>query len=391
MGRSINLEGKCALITGGTWQALCAVLSQAGARVVLASRRTERLKELRAEIEASGGAAHVVSLNVTDYQSIKSAVAHAETEAGTIDILVNNSGVSTQQKLTDVTPSDFDFVFDTNTRGVFFVAQEVAKRMVMCGNGTVKPGYRIINIASMAGLKTLPQIGIYSMSKAAVIHMTKTMAQEWGRHGINVNAICPAYIDTELNHHHWKSKASQKLLAMLPRRRVWPMSQVLDQASLTTLAPGGFHRVIDLSMSLLWGDMEAFGHVNNTVYFRFMEEVRISWFRQLAIAGANVEGQGLVIVNASMEFLRQLHYPSDVIGSMFVGPPGRSSFDTRFDSTPGARRNACGSAMRQRNRCRSLTCCAMLLKRRERGSKQAASRPAAAATARSSFPCRICA
>ena len=107
------------------------------------------------------------------------------------------------------------------------------------------------------------------------------------------------------------------------------MSQVLDQVSAT--APDGFHRVFELSMPLRWGDMDAFGHVNNTVYFRFMEEVRISWFRQLAIAGANVEGQGPVIVNASMEFLRQLHYPGDVIGSMFVGPPGRSSFDTRFE------------------------------------------------------------
>jgi acyl-CoA thioester hydrolase len=105
------------------------------------------------------------------------------------------------------------------------------------------------------------------------------------------------------------------------------MSQVLDQTNVTS----GFHRVIHLSMPLRWGDMDAFGHVNNTVYFRFMEETRISWFRQLAIAGANVEGQGPVIVNASMEFLRQLHYPGDVIGSMFVGPPGRSSFDTRFE------------------------------------------------------------
>jgi acyl-CoA thioester hydrolase len=107
------------------------------------------------------------------------------------------------------------------------------------------------------------------------------------------------------------------------------MSQVFEQTPVT--APAGFHRVIDLSMPLRWGDMDAFGHVNNTVYFRFMEEVRISWFRELAIAGANIEGQGPVIVNASMEFLKQLHYPGDVIGSMFVGPPGRSSFDTRFE------------------------------------------------------------
>ena len=107
------------------------------------------------------------------------------------------------------------------------------------------------------------------------------------------------------------------------------MSQVFEQLSATKT--DGFHRVFELSMPLRWGDMDAFGHVNNTVYFRFMEETRISWFRQLAIAGANVEGQGPVIVNASMEFLRQLHYPGDVIGSMFVGPPGRSSFDTRFE------------------------------------------------------------
>jgi NAD(P)-dependent dehydrogenase (short-subunit alcohol dehydrogenase family) len=225
MGRSINLEGKVALITGassGLGKRFAQVLSQAGAKVVLASRRTERLKELRAEIEAAGGAAHVVSLDVTDCQSIKSAVAHAETEAGTIDILVNNSGVSTTQRLTDVTPADFEYVFDTNTRGAFFVAQEVARRMIMRGNGGQgqKPPYRIVNIASVAGLRVLPQIGLYSISKAAVVHMTKAMAQEWGKHGINVNAICPGYIDTEINHHHWATEQGHKLVSMLPRHRV---------------------------------------------------------------------------------------------------------------------------------------------------------------------------
>lgn len=224
MGRSINLEGKVALITGassGLGKRFALVLSQAGAKVVLASRRVERLKELRAEIEASGGAAHVVSLDVTDYQSIRSAVAHAETEAGTIDILVNNSGVSTTQKLTEVTPADFEYVFDTNTRGAFFVAQEVAKRMIMrSASANHKPPYRIVNIASVAGLRVLPQIGLYSMSKAAVVQMTRAMALEWGRHGINVNAICPGYIDTEINHHHWQTEQGQKLLQMLPRKRV---------------------------------------------------------------------------------------------------------------------------------------------------------------------------
>ncbi|AOJ24645.1 SDR family oxidoreductase [Burkholderia seminalis] len=225
MGRSINLEGKVALVTGassGLGQRFAQVLSQAGAKVVLASRRVERLKELRAEIEAAGGAAHVVSLDVTDVQSIKAAIAHAETEAGTIDILVNNSGVSTMQKLVDVTPADFEFVFDTNTRGAFFVAQEVAKRMIMRANGSGngKPPCRIINIASVAGLRVFPQIGLYAMSKAAVVQMTRAMALEWGRHGINVNAICPGYIDTEINHYLWETEQGQKLQSMLPRRRV---------------------------------------------------------------------------------------------------------------------------------------------------------------------------
>ena len=104
MGIEVNFEGRIALITGacsGLGARFAKVLAKAGCQVVLASRRIERLKELRAEIEADGGAAHVVALDVTDYASIKSAIAHAETEAGPIDILVNNSGVSTTQRLVD--------------------------------------------------------------------------------------------------------------------------------------------------------------------------------------------------------------------------------------------------------------------------------------------------
>jgi NAD(P)-dependent dehydrogenase (short-subunit alcohol dehydrogenase family) len=92
--------------------------------------------------------------------------------------------------------------------------------MIMRGNGAAKPAYRIINVASVAGLRVFPQIGLYAMSKAAVVQMTKAMALEWGRHGINVNAICPGYIDTEINHHHWKTEQGQKLISMLPRRRL---------------------------------------------------------------------------------------------------------------------------------------------------------------------------
>ncbi|MBU0829952.1 MAG: SDR family oxidoreductase [Gammaproteobacteria bacterium] len=226
MTYSIDLSGRVAFITGassGLGAQFARTLARAGAGVVLASRRVEKLKELRARIEGEGGDAHVIELDVTDHDSIKSAVAHAETEMGSIDILVNNSGVSTTQRIQDVTPEDYDFIFDTNVKGAFFVAQEVGKRMLARSRGAAPgsfTGGRIINIASMAGLKVLPQIGAYCMSKAAVVQMTKAMAMEWGKFGINVNAICPGYIDTEINHDHWQTEQGKKLIGMLPRKRV---------------------------------------------------------------------------------------------------------------------------------------------------------------------------
>ncbi|MDR7092769.1 SDR family oxidoreductase [Hydrogenophaga laconesensis] len=226
MAYSLDLSGRVALITGasgGLGEQFAKTLARAGAAVVLAGRRTDRLMALRAHIEAAGGDAHVVAMDVTDTASIKAAVAHAETGVGAIDILVNNSGVSTTQRLQDVTEEDYDYVFNTNTRGAFFVAQEVGRRMLARAKGAAPGTYvggRIVNIASMAGLKVLPQIGVYCMSKAALVHMTKAMAVEWGRFGINVNAICPGYIDTEINHHHWQTEQGQKLINMLPRKRV---------------------------------------------------------------------------------------------------------------------------------------------------------------------------
>lgn len=226
MSYSIDLSGRVALITGassGLGAQFARTLAKAGAAVVLAGRRVERLKTLRSEIEGNGGDAHVVGVDVTDVTSIRSAVAHAETEVGPLDILINNSGVSTTQKLVEVSEEDYDYVMDTNTKGAFFVAQEVGKRMLARAKGAAPGTYtggRIVNIASMAGLRVLGQIGVYAMSKAAVVHMTRAMALEWGRYGINVNAICPGYIDTEINHHHWETEQGRKLVEMLPRRRL---------------------------------------------------------------------------------------------------------------------------------------------------------------------------
>jgi NAD(P)-dependent dehydrogenase (short-subunit alcohol dehydrogenase family) len=222
VGIEVNFEGKIALVTGassGLGARFAKALAGAGAQVVLASRRVNHLKELRAEIEAEGGAAHVVSLDVTDMASIKSAIAHAETEAGPIDILVNNSGVSMTQRLSEVSEEDYAYVMDTNLRGAFFVAQQTAKRMIARAKGDPKKQHRIINIASVAGLRVLPQIGVYSMSKAGVVHMTKAMAVEWGKYNINVNAICPGFISTEINEDYFASEQGQKLIDMLPRKR----------------------------------------------------------------------------------------------------------------------------------------------------------------------------
>ncbi len=226
MAYSIDLSGRVALVTGasgGLGAQFARTLSAAGAAVVLAGRRVEKLKDLRAEIDGAGGDAHVVALDVTDHDSIKSAVAHAETEVGSIDILVNNAGVSVTQRLQDVSPKDYDFVFDSNLKGAFFVAQEVGKRMLARSMGAAPgsfTGGRIVNVASVLGLRVVSKLGVYAMSKAAMIHMTRAMALEWGRFNINVNAICPGYIDTEINHHYWQTEQGQKLMQMLPRKRV---------------------------------------------------------------------------------------------------------------------------------------------------------------------------
>jgi NAD(P)-dependent dehydrogenase (short-subunit alcohol dehydrogenase family) len=220
---TFDLNGRVALVTGassGLGERFARVLAENGAHVVLAARRVDRLQRLRDEIAQAGGRASAVALDVTDVSSIRSAVAAAEAAAGPIDILVNNSGVSTTQKLVDVTPEDYDFVLNTNTRGAFFVAQEVARRMI--DRARAEPGRpaRIINIASLAAVKVLPMIGTYCMSKAAVTQMTRAMAIEWGRFGININALCPGYISTELNEHHWDTEAGKKLIAMTPRKRL---------------------------------------------------------------------------------------------------------------------------------------------------------------------------
>jgi NAD(P)-dependent dehydrogenase (short-subunit alcohol dehydrogenase family) len=236
---SFDLGGRIALVTGassGLGRRFAQVLAGQGARVVLAARRVDRLEALREEIVASGGIATTVPLDVTDPQSITGAVDHVEREVGPIDILVNNSGISHTIRLLDVTPEDFDQVFDTNARGAFLVAQAVARRMVDRARSDPSREARIVNIASMAGVKPVSGIGVYCMSKAAVIQMTRAMALEWGRFNINVNAILPGYIRTEINDHHWETEGGRKLIAMTPRKRIGQVED-LDGTLLLLVSP----------------------------------------------------------------------------------------------------------------------------------------------------------
>lgn len=215
---SFDLSGKVAFVTGATsglGRQFALALAGAGAAVVISGRRLERLEALAAEIRSRGGKAHPLALDMTVPARFPDAVAAAEAALGPIWLLVNNSGVTVGKSILDHTEEDYDGLMDTNVKGVFFLAQAVARAMIARGSGG-----RIVNIASIGALKVLGGTAVYCTSKAAVAHMTKCMALEWARHDINVNAICPGYIRTELNDDFFSSPAGEKLVAKFPRRRL---------------------------------------------------------------------------------------------------------------------------------------------------------------------------
>jgi NAD(P)-dependent dehydrogenase (short-subunit alcohol dehydrogenase family) len=152
----------------------------------------------------------------------------AEASFGVPSIVIANAGTNEVGLATDISMADFDAVMSVNVRGVFLTAREGAKRMMAQGSTQSGAG-RIVLIASMAGLKPLPGLVPYSVSKAAVVMMAKAMAAEWLRKGINVNALCPGYIETEINADWLGQEGGQKMVAGFPRRRVMD-DQALDGA-----------------------------------------------------------------------------------------------------------------------------------------------------------------
>jgi NAD(P)-dependent dehydrogenase (short-subunit alcohol dehydrogenase family) len=156
-----------------------------------------------------------VPLDTTRVADIGAAAERIAAAHGPVDILVNNAGISRQARLESFTEDDFDAVLDTNLKGPFFVAQAAARQMI-----ATRRGGRIVNIGSVASFRTIGHQAPYAMAKAGIAMMTQCMAREWGRHGINTNAICPGYIKTEIGGDFWETEAGAKLIASLPRRRL---------------------------------------------------------------------------------------------------------------------------------------------------------------------------
>jgi len=215
---SFGLKDQIALITGATsgfGNRFARVLSEAGAKVVITGRRMERLRELKDAIEAKGGTAYVLPLDVTRVDDVRACVAEAENVAGPIGVLVNNAGMNVLASAAALDEAGYDRMMDTNVKGAFFVAQAVGTRMVEHGIRG-----RIVNIASIGAEKALPGLVAYSMSKAAVAMMTKGLAREWAKHHVAVNALCPGFIKTELNADWFGTEGGKKQIMGFPRRRL---------------------------------------------------------------------------------------------------------------------------------------------------------------------------
>jgi NAD(P)-dependent dehydrogenase (short-subunit alcohol dehydrogenase family) len=230
-----DLHGRTALVTGasaGFGRHFAKTLANAGAAVVVAARRRDLLEQLVGEILATGGHATAVDMDVTDGASIAAAFASAP---GPIDVVVNNAGISIVQPPLDLDEAGWDAVMNTNLRGAWLVAQAAARALV----AAKRPG-RIVNIASIVGLRPIGHLAPYAAAKAGLIHLTRTLAMEWARHGIQVNAIAPGYVETDLNREFWDSPAGKRLVERIPQRRLGRLTDLDGPLLLLASDAGAF-------------------------------------------------------------------------------------------------------------------------------------------------------
>lgn len=194
MSSPFDLTGRTALVTGaarGLGRAIAIALADAGANVALGLRDVTADGGLADELTARGARVLPLAMDVTDLDQSRTAIDAAAAEFGGLDILVNNAGGGVMGTSLDITEEEFDSVWQLNTRSTFFVSQHAARIMRKAGRGA------IVNIASQAGLVALPGESAYCTAKAAVIHLTRCHAVEWGEYGIRVNAVAPTFIETD--------------------------------------------------------------------------------------------------------------------------------------------------------------------------------------------------
>jgi NAD(P)-dependent dehydrogenase (short-subunit alcohol dehydrogenase family) len=188
-----GLSGQVALVTGaarGLGRAIAVALAHAGANVALGLRDVNADSGVTAEIRRMGRRALPLQMDVSDMDQIRRGVDETVKEFGRIDILVNNAGVAPENLAENVREEDFDATLAVNLKGTFFASQAAGRVMIKQKKGT------IINMSSQAGFAALPMESIYCMTKAAIAHLTKCLAVEWGNYGITVNAVAPTFIRT---------------------------------------------------------------------------------------------------------------------------------------------------------------------------------------------------
>jgi NAD(P)-dependent dehydrogenase (short-subunit alcohol dehydrogenase family) len=220
-----RLDGKRVLITGassGFGAHFAQVLAGAGAEVILGARRLDRLEQTAATVRKAGGVAHTVRLDVADGASVREAFDVMPAP----DVVINNAGINIEGNTLELPEQDWDRILDTNVKGMWMVSREAIRLWV----NENRPG-NIINIASILGLRVQSQLAAYTTSKAAAVQLTRSLALDYARHRVRVNAICPGYFSTEINRDWLETEGGQKMVRRIPFRRVGQLHE-LDGALL---------------------------------------------------------------------------------------------------------------------------------------------------------------